>query len=131
MIDKSELVIAPDSSMVHIAGALKKPVIGLYSSFKSNLRMKWYRYAHAFESEYQCAPCFIHGHGACPEGRKKMMMMTDKEKVIKGFNHSSPCFECIGREDNIQLITKKAIEILNNDCKHCKKDEDLQIIPIS
>jgi ADP-heptose:LPS heptosyltransferase len=63
-----DLMIAPDSSFVHIAGSLGIPVIGLYGCFPSILRMKYYNKAIGIDCSVQCSPSFIHGHAACPNG---------------------------------------------------------------
>lgn len=62
IISKSDGVIGIDSSFVHIGNALNKPVLGIYGSFKGELRMKYYKNAEWVESEKVCErqPCFLH-----------------------------------------------------------------------
>jgi ADP-heptose:LPS heptosyltransferase len=62
------LIIAPDSSFVHIAGALRVPIVGLYGCFPSLLRMKYYKNAIGIDANVPCAPSFIHGHAPCHRG---------------------------------------------------------------
>ena len=62
------LIIAPDSSFVHIAGALGIPIIGLYGCFPSLLRMKYYKKAIGIDTNVPCAPSFTHGHAPCYRG---------------------------------------------------------------
>ena len=62
------LIIAPDSSFVHIAGALGVPIVGLYGCFPSLLRMKYYKKAIGIDTNVPCAPSFTHGHATCYRG---------------------------------------------------------------
>ncbi len=62
------LIIAPDSSFVHIAGALGVPIVGLYGCFPSLLRMKYYKKAIGIDTNVPCAPSFTHGHAPCYRG---------------------------------------------------------------
>jgi len=63
-----DLIIAPDSAFIHIAGSLGVPLIGLYGCFPSLLRMKYYRNAIGIDCNVACAPSFIHGHLPCYKG---------------------------------------------------------------
>ena len=62
------LIIAPDSSFVHIAGALRIPIVGLYGCFPSLLRMRYYKNAIGIDTNVPCAPSFTHGHAPCYRG---------------------------------------------------------------
>ncbi len=63
-----DLVIAPDSAFIHIAGAFDIPIIGLYGCFPSLVRMKYYKNAIGLDCDVACAPSFIHGHSPCKKG---------------------------------------------------------------
>jgi len=63
-----DVIIAPDSSFIHIAGALGVPVVGLYGCFPSLLRMRYYKKAIGIDTNVSCAPSFIHGHSPCHRG---------------------------------------------------------------
>jgi ADP-heptose:LPS heptosyltransferase len=63
-----DMIIAPDSAMIHIAGALRVPILGLYGPFPADLRMRYYYNAIALNACPSCAPCFIHDHDPCPKG---------------------------------------------------------------
>ena len=73
-----DIIIASDSAMIHVAGALGIPVLGLYGPFPSTLRMKYYYNAIGLNASTACSPCFMHGHDPCPKG------------------NPSPCFSTIG-----------------------------------
>jgi len=91
-----DLVIAPDSAMIHIAGALRVPILGLYGPFPADLRMRYYYNAVALNACTPCSPCFTHDHDPCQKGAP------------------SPCFSLI---DIYQIMF--AIEYLLE--KTCKK----------
>ncbi len=63
-----DLVIAPDSAMIHIAGALRVPMIGLYGPFPADLRMRYYYNALAINACSPCSPCFTHEQNPCTKG---------------------------------------------------------------
>jgi len=81
-----DLIISPDSFMVQVAGALEKPLIGLYGPFPSNVRMKYFKNAIGMDPSVVCSPCYKHDFRAC----------------IKGF--PSPCFSQMNVEDVLQAI---------------------------
>jgi len=79
-----DIIISPDTFMVQVAGALDKPLIGLYGPFPSEVRMKYFKNAIGIEPSVVCSPCFKHDFRAC----------------IKG--HPSPCFTQVKPEDVLQ-----------------------------
>ena len=66
--NEMSVIIAPDSSFIHIAGALRVPVVGLYGCFPSLLRMRYYKDAIGIDTNVPCSPSFIHGHAPCYRG---------------------------------------------------------------
>ena len=78
------LIMAPDSFMVQIAGALDKPLVGLYGPFPSEVRMKYFKNAIGLDPDVACSPCYKHDFRAC----------------IRGF--PSPCFTQTSVEDVLQ-----------------------------
>jgi len=81
-----DVMIAPDSAFIHVAGGLGVPVVGLYSCFASLLRMKYYRNAIGIDCNVPCAPSFTHGHSPC----------------VKGF--PSPCFSVISIQNILDAV---------------------------
>ena len=86
MANRYNLMIAPDSFMIQVAGALDKPLVGLYGPFPSEVRMKYFKNAIALEPKVVCSPCYLHDYRAC----------------IKGF--PSPCFSLVSIEDVLEAI---------------------------
>ncbi|MBW1780221.1 MAG: glycosyltransferase family 9 protein [Deltaproteobacteria bacterium] len=77
LIGEMDLVVGPDSSMLHVAAAYRKPLIGLYGPFPSDLRLRYYENAIGLDSLTLCefargpySACFEHGEGECRLARK-------------------------------------------------------------
>jgi len=60
IVNSLKFVIAPDSSMLHIAGVFNTPMIGLFGPFPSNLRISYYNNAIGLDGTTHCSPCFRH-----------------------------------------------------------------------
>lgn len=86
LASRSNIVISPDSFLIQAAGAMEKPLIGLYGPFSSEVRMKYFKNAIGIEPKVVCSPCFKHDFQIC----------------IKGF--PSICFSLIDPEDVLQAI---------------------------
>lgn len=55
-----DLIIAPDSMMIQVAGCLNKPCVGIYGPFPSDLRMRYHNNSIGIDSCVVCSPCFIY-----------------------------------------------------------------------
>lgn len=80
------MIISPDTFMVQVAGALEKPLIGLYGPFPSEVRMKYFKNAVGLDPSVVCSPCYKHDFRTCVKG------------------HPSPCFSQIRPEDVLQAV---------------------------
>lgn len=67
LLSTCDALIAPDSSLCHVAAALKIPTVALYGPFPSNLRVSD-PCIRPLDGHKNCAPCFTHGH-KLPEGK--------------------------------------------------------------
>jgi ADP-heptose:LPS heptosyltransferase len=65
--------VAPDSVMVHAAGGLRRPCVGLWGSFSPRWRASYYPEHRALVGEAPCAPCATHECGAQEEGCPRRM----------------------------------------------------------
>lgn len=86
LANRYDLIISPDTFMVQVAGALEKPLIGIYGPFPSEVRMKYFKNAIGLDPSVVCSPCFKHDFRSCVKG------------------HPSPCFTQISPEDLLQAI---------------------------
>jgi len=90
LISRLQLVIGPDSSMIHMAGVCETPCIGLFGPFPSKLRMPFYKQAIGIDGNAECSPCFRHfpvdfcrytnGGGLC---NNSITTDTIMEQVVK------------------------------------------------
>jgi ADP-heptose:LPS heptosyltransferase len=86
LASRYDLIISPDSFMVQAAGAMDKPLVGLYGPFPSEVRMKYFKNAVGLDPAVVCSPCYKHDFRAC----------------IKGF--PSPCFTQMNIEDVLKSV---------------------------
>ena len=86
-----DAVIAPDSALCHIAGALDIPTVALYGPFPWQLRTQYARSITAINGHARCAPCFHHEResvwpegGLCREtGRCEALASIEPERIVK------------------------------------------------
>lgn len=88
------VVLGPDSVMIHIAGALHQPALGLYGAFPWNLRTRYAPTVKAIQGHGGCAlaPCFYHGsqqaphfpfNGPCNRSRRcEPMAAIQPERIV-------------------------------------------------
>ena len=100
LLNFAQLVIAPDTSMVHIAAGLRAPILGVYGAFPGDIRMSTYPNADWIEPpgndtnicKYGGKNCYTHGQ-VCPAGKP------------------GQCAPCYNRIDN-ELFYKKVNKLL-------------------
>ncbi len=90
LIDNSKLVISGDTGMMHIAAALKKPIISIWGGTHKDLGMyPYYGKAHPdknipiVNSDISCSPCSKIGKHSCPKGHFKCMLDLDPKVVLE------------------------------------------------
>jgi ADP-heptose:LPS heptosyltransferase len=88
-------VISVDTSAIHFREGLAKPALGLYSSFSTESRTKYYTYTHSIDIKSPCtlAPCFMN-FKRCPVG----------EQALKEYG-SQDYAPCLGEENEL-LVTQ-------------------------
>lgn len=79
-------LIGPDSSPIHIAASFRKPIVGLFGAFPSELRIKYYIGATGMDAKLPCSPCFMHGISACdyshPQNKEPMCMHIQQPHLV-------------------------------------------------
>lgn len=73
LASKAAVVVAPDSMMVHIAGSLSVPCVGLWGPMPPSSRVAYYRQHYPLHPKQFCphAPCFAYSNTFpkyCPPG---------------------------------------------------------------
>jgi ADP-heptose:LPS heptosyltransferase len=59
-----DAVLAPDSALCHVAGALDLPTVALYGAFSWQSRTSYAPSVRALSGHLPCAPCHWHGRGS-------------------------------------------------------------------
>ena len=97
IIRKSKLVIAHDTGLMHIAAALKKPVIAVWGSTTPSFGMVPYygenylaHHAQPYDDvqvhQLWCRPCTKFGRRKCPQGHFKCMKNISVDEVTRAVN---------------------------------------------
>jgi ADP-heptose:LPS heptosyltransferase len=86
-----DVVVAPDSALAHMAGALKLPTVALYGPFPWQARTSYAPTIRALSGHLRCAPCYWHGrgsayppHGPCSiTGRCEALGQIEPSRVVR------------------------------------------------
>lgn len=86
LIRKSLLVITPDTGLMHIAAAFKKPIISIWGNTIPAFGMTPYYGRHQVpqhlsEVQLGCRPCSKIGHDACPKKHFNCMQKQDLQQM--------------------------------------------------
>lgn len=90
LVSASDYVISIDTGTFHLAGALKKPLVGVFSFTDGKLYGKYYDFElvqkHRDNGDWPCGPCF---HCViCPKTKDKIkpcMSELTTDDIMKGF----------------------------------------------
>ena len=83
IISDSAGMVSNDSGLMHMAVALKKPVLAIFGSTVEELGFFPYRAnATIFENKLWCRPCSHVGRKKCPLNHFKCMRLTTVDKVL-------------------------------------------------
>lgn len=94
-----DVVLAPDSVLTHVSGALGKPTVALYGPFPANLRTSYAPSIRALQGRAPCAPCFHHqryqqpwpAHGPCAKsGRCTAMVDIEPRTIVSHIKRNLP-----------------------------------------
>jgi ADP-heptose:LPS heptosyltransferase len=88
VINNADVFIGADSSLLHVAGALGVPAVGLYGPFLWKLRTAYCPTTVAISGSGDCAPCFHHNTANrrqqfpahCPSASKGMCQVLNSIK---------------------------------------------------
>jgi lipopolysaccharide heptosyltransferase II len=84
LMQLSDLVIANDSGLLHLAQSQKKPVIGIYGATTRELGyFPIEQNSTVIETDLSCRPCTHNGLNKCPKKHFRCMKDIPSEKVIK------------------------------------------------
>ncbi|MFL5739819.1 MAG: glycosyltransferase family 9 protein, partial [Flavisolibacter sp.] len=97
LVRKSKLVISHDTGLMHIAAALRKPVIAIWGSTTPSFGMVPYygenylaHHAQPYDDvqvhKLWCRPCTKFGRRKCPQGHFKCMKNISIEEMVRKVN---------------------------------------------
>jgi ADP-heptose:LPS heptosyltransferase len=98
LVRRSKLVIAHDTGLMHIAAALKKPVIAVWGSTTPSFGMVPYYGGNYLQRNVNpaddvqvhklwCRPCTKIGRHKCPQGHFKCMKQIDINEIVSKANN--------------------------------------------
>jgi ADP-heptose:LPS heptosyltransferase len=111
-INNCDFLIGPDSSGLHIAGALGKPMIGIFGPILSDLRLRYFKNTIGIDCETNCSPCFLHMDRPCRNADNNgyspcMNLATPKLIMDEVIKNILPLFNIyVGVERNFKEINK-------------------------
>lgn len=93
VINNADVVLGPDSALIHVAGALGIPAVGLYGPFLHKLRTAYCPTTFSIQGHGPCAPCFHHvnpsknnifpDNGPCQKsGRCDVLASIKPEQIV-------------------------------------------------
>lgn len=86
VLGRAEVVVANDSSPLHMAIGMGRKVVGVFGPTTRDLGFfplaPEGRAAVAEVAGLSCRPCGLHGHQACPEGHFRCMLELKPESVL-------------------------------------------------
>jgi len=112
-INNCDFLIGSDSSGLHIAGALGKPMVGIFGPILSDLRLRYFKNTIGIDCETICSPCFLHmdrpcknadrdGYSLCMRLATPELIMNEiKKNILPLFNiYLGVIEETINRDPN-------------------------------
>lgn len=84
IISKCRVILSGDSAPVHIASAMKTPVVAIFGSTIPEFGFAPYGEGHLItEKKMDCRPCGIHGKNKCPKKHFKCMTEITTQEIFK------------------------------------------------
>ncbi len=84
LLKRCDVLVTPDTGLMHIASALGVPIVGIWGSTVPAFGMYPYRAKHmVLENDLPCRPCSKLGYKSCPEKHFRCMTLTTPERVWK------------------------------------------------
>lgn len=89
VLEGSDVMLGSDSALLHVAGALNIPAVGLYGPFAGKLRTAYCPETVVIQAKGKCAPCFHHSNPSkrgtefpakCPSREKNHCQVLDSIK---------------------------------------------------
>lgn len=110
LIKNSHCVVGPDSGLLHIAGGLSIPLVGIFGAFPPSLRLKYYKNGIGLKGFASVHPChFGKGKWNCCfqhkwDSNDGGCFLAEKKREVY-----SPCMDLIKPEHVIEALKKLKI----------------------
>lgn len=105
VLSRMNLIISVDSGALHLAGALRIPLVGIFSTVKGINRIGYYKNAVAVDSKHHCSNCGHIGMSCL-----NSVPMPGKEYIpslsIVGSNRAYPCLASITVDEVVAAVEK-------------------------
>ncbi len=94
MLQNASAVVTPDTGMMHIAAALRKPIVSIWGSTVPAFGMYPYRpddstsFAIIENGSLSCRPCSKLGHSACPKGHFACMQDLSTKSIVEAVHQA-------------------------------------------
>jgi len=85
LIAACDLLIGPDSGLIHLAAAVGKPILGFFNEIDPDLRLRYYCDAHAFYNPAACEhmPCgYRHCQGPCLDEISPALVAARAKEIL-------------------------------------------------
>jgi heptosyltransferase-2 len=83
LLDRADLLVTNDTGVMHMAAALKTPVVALFGPTSGQLGFTPFRAPSiVIEKDLGCRPCSYHGSRRCPKSHFNCMRFIESEEVI-------------------------------------------------
>lgn len=92
VLRQSSSVLTPDTGLMHIAAALRKPIVSVWGSTTPRFGMSpWYPTGLAINTSMEvpdlpCHPCSKIGYAACPLGHFRCMLNQSEDEIRAALN---------------------------------------------
>jgi ADP-heptose:LPS heptosyltransferase len=89
VIQSAQAILTPDTGLMHIAAALKTPIVSVWGNTVPEFGMFPYRpdapdsYSIVENKELGCRPCSKLGHAKCPKGHFKCMESLSPQDLVE------------------------------------------------
>ena len=93
-ISLAKMVITNDNGLMHIASALKVPVVAIFGPTLPYKNAPWRNSCRIVRNEIKCVPCYNFREFSCPDGIKCLTELSP-EKVIEAIQNLDRQVKCL------------------------------------
>jgi ADP-heptose:LPS heptosyltransferase len=124
----ADYVVSVDTATFHIAGALKKPLVGIFSFTNGKVYGKYYDFVlvqkHKDNGDWDCGPCFCFDR--CPKSKmpyKPCMTEIKIEDIIAGIRQAVDRWPLVSRPST-KSVPPQILEIIAETTSYPLANED-------